>query len=61
MFVIHGEANRHMPIKMGQPIFEATGPDNKSFVSVGGHGHSALWTGEGQDRLFGFLGRNFPP
>lgn len=59
LLVIHGEADQVVPFAMGQSIFDAAGSPDKLFVSVQGHGHSALWTSLVEGELFGFLGRDF--
>ncbi len=59
LLVIHGEADRVVPLEMGQSIFEAAGSPDKAFLPVSGHGHTALWTGGVQSELFGFMARGF--
>lgn len=59
MLVIHGEADRIVPIEMGRSIFDAAGSEDKAFLSVADHGHTSLWTVDVRADLFAFLSRDF--
>ena len=59
MLVIHGAADRIVPIEMGRSIYEAAGSEDKVFLPIPDHGHTSLWTSEVRRDLFAFLSRDF--
>ncbi|MCG6882855.1 MAG: alpha/beta hydrolase [Silicimonas sp.] len=58
LLIIHGDADRIVPVEMGQRIFDAAGSADKAFISAPGHGHTTLWASDLQGPLFDFLGRH---
>ncbi len=60
LLVMHGDADRTVPIELGREVFEAAASVDKHWVSVPGAGHIDLWEvgGEALHRRFDeFLGR----
>jgi hypothetical protein len=58
LLVLHGDADRSVPIEGGRELFAAAGSDDKEFVTIPGGGHVDLWTVGGEalhQRLAGFL------
>lgn len=67
LLVMHGDADRSVPIDFGRQVFEAAGSADKEWIGVPGAGHIDLWEvgGEALHRRFdGFLekvtGRDSP-
>ena len=59
LLVIHGEADRIVPIEMGRRVFQKAGSKQKRLLAVPDHGHTALWTMDVRSELMRFLGRGF--
>lgn len=59
LMVIHGEEDNVVPLTMGLTIYEAAGSQDKTFLAVGGLGHSEIWTQAVRADLFAFLMRDF--
>lgn len=57
LLVIHGSADRTVPIEMGRHIFEIAGSTDKQFLEIDAAGHSGLWDTEARAALFAFLDR----
>lgn len=58
LLVLHGDADRSVPIACGRDLFTRAGSADKEFVSVPGGGHIDLWEVGGEAlhaRLAGFL------
>jgi fermentation-respiration switch protein FrsA (DUF1100 family) len=57
LLVLHGTADRLVPIAQGEAIYAAAHSADKTMLRVEGQDHTGLWTKDGQDALFGFLDR----
>ena len=58
LLVLHGDADRSVPIACGRTVFAEAGSGDKEFVAVPGGGHIDLWKVGGEAlhaRLAGFL------
>jgi alpha-beta hydrolase superfamily lysophospholipase len=57
LLVLHGSADRLVPIAQGEAIFAGARSTDKAMLRIEGQDHTGLWTAEGQKALYGFLDR----
>ena len=55
LLVIHGSADRIVPIDLGEELFAAAGSDRKRFLRIEGRGHTGPWSDEMRRELIVFL------
>ncbi len=55
LLVLHGSADRTVPIAMGRQIFDVVGSREKEFVEIDEGGHTGLWTPNARGKIFAFL------
>lgn len=58
LLVLHGAADRTVPIAMGRQIFDVVGSTDKEFVEIENGKHSGPWTSMTRAKLFAFLNRH---
>lgn len=58
LLVLHGSADRTVPIDMGRQIFNVVGSREKEFFEIDKGGHTGLWTPQTRARIFAFLERS---
>jgi len=57
LLILHGTADRLVPIAQGEAMFAAAGSADKAMLRVEGRDHAGLWTEAGQNTLYAFLDR----
>jgi alpha-beta hydrolase superfamily lysophospholipase len=57
LLVLHGSADRLVPLAEGEAIFAAAGSTDKHLLVLTDEDHSGLWNAEGQKALYAFLDR----
>lgn len=57
LLVMHGAADRLVPVSHGEAIWQGAASADKQFVKVEGVDHTGVWTDGGQKALYAFLDR----
>ena len=57
LLVLHGTADRLVPLSEGERVFAAAASRDKKMLELADRDHSGLWDDEGQKALYAFLDR----
>lgn len=55
LLVLHGEADRLVPLAQGREIYERAGSVRKTFAALAGAGHADLWSETGRSAIWSFI------